>query len=81
MLSYSSPTHSINNAHIIEMISFAKNEFDYTGQRPTTTWTNNVDGYTATLTMPTLKIDAGTYEEIIPATFTKGDESFTSLLN
>ena len=78
LLSYSSPTHSINNAHIIEMISFAKNEFDYTGQRPTTTWTNNVDGYTATLTMPTLKIDAGTYEEIIPATFTKGDESFTA---
>lgn len=75
---YSSPASSINDAHVIEMISFAKNEFDYTGQRPTTTWTNNVDGYTVSLTMPTLKIDAGTYEEIIPATFTKGDESFTA---
>lgn len=75
---YSSPTYQINDAHIIEMISFAKSEFDYTGQRPTTTWTNNVDGYTVSLTMPTLKIDAGTYEEIIPATFTKGYESFTA---
>lgn len=75
---YSSPAYQINDAHIIEMISFAKSEFDYTGQRPTTTWTNNVDGYTVSLTMPTLKIDAGTYEEIIPATFTKGDESFTA---
>lgn len=75
---YSSPTTSINNAHVIEMISFSENEFVYTGQQPTPTWTNNVEGYTTSLTMPTLKTNAGTYEEVIPTTFSKGGESFTA---
>lgn len=76
--SYSSPTYSINNAEIIEMISFGKNEFEYTGQAPSTTWTNNVQGYTASLSMPSLNEDVGKHEEWIPVTFTKGDESFTA---
>lgn len=76
--SYSSPSHSMNDAHVIEMISFADNEFTYTGQAPTTTWTNNVEGYTASLSMSALNGDVGNHEELIPVTFTKGDESFTA---
>ena len=75
-LSYSSPSYSMNDAHIIEMITFDKNEFEYTGQAPTTTWKNNVEGYTASLEIPPLKKDVGNYEEWIPVTFTKGEESF-----
>ncbi len=77
-ISYSSPYFSINDAHVIEMITFDKNEFEYTGQAPSTTWTNNVQGYTASLSMPSLNEDVGKHEEWIPVTFTKGDESFTA---
>lgn len=75
---YSSPSQSINNASIIEMISFVKNDFSYSGYSPNPSWENHVNGYSASINMPTLKINAGTYEETIPATFTKGDESFTA---
>lgn len=78
LLSYTSPKHSINNASIIEMISFTDKEFFYTGQAPTTTWVNNIDGYTASLSMPMLSSEVGSYEEWIPVTFTKDEESFTA---
>ena len=74
---YSSPSYSMNQANIIEMISFDTNTFIYTGQPPTTTWTNNVEGYTASLNMPILKTDVGEHKEIIPVTYTKEGESFT----
>ena len=77
---YSKPSHSINNANIIEMISFSGDTFTYTGKSPTVTWTNNVEGYTAKLTMPTLHSEVGTYEEVIPATFTNGEETFTAYI-
>jgi hypothetical protein len=77
-ISYSSPYFSINDAHVIEMITFDKNEFEYTGQAPSTTWTNNVQGYTASLSMPSLNEDVGNHEEWIPVAFTRGDESFTA---
>ena len=77
-LSYSQPTYSINNASVIEMISFDNTEFEYTGQAPTTTWTNNVDGYSASLSMPNLNSEVGSHEEWIPVTFTKDGESFTA---
>lgn len=76
--SYSSPSQSINNACVFEMISFGQSEFDYTGQAPTTTWSNNVNGYSASLSMPALKSEAGNHEEWIPVIFTKGEESFTA---
>ena len=76
--SYSSPSERINNAKIIPMISFAENTFEYTGQSPTTTWTNNVEGYTASLTMPALEKNVGSYVVYIPVTFTKGSESFST---
>lgn len=75
---YSKPANKINNANIIEMISFSGDTFAYTGKAPNVTWTNNMEGYTVKLTMPTLHSDVGTYEEIIPATFTNGDETFTA---
>lgn len=75
---YSIPANKINNANIIEMISFSGDTFAYTGKAPNVTWTNNMEGYTVKLTMPTLHSDVGTYEEIIPATFTNGDETFTA---
>lgn len=77
---YSTPKFSINNANIIEMISFSKDTFAYTGKAPNVTWTNNVEGYTAKLTMPTLHSEVGTYEEVIPATFTNGEETFTAYI-
>lgn len=76
--SYSSPSYSVNGSSVVEMISFDQSTFTYTGQAPTTTWTNNVDGYTASLTMPTLEKDAGSYVAYIPVTFTKGSESFST---
>ncbi len=75
---YKRPSFTINGSSIIEMIKFAENTFEYTGQSPTTTWVNNVDGYTATLTMPTLKKDVGSYVEYIPVTFINGTESFSA---
>ena len=75
---YSKPYASINNANIIEMISFSGDTFSYTGKAPNVTWVNNVEGYTAKLTMPTLHSEVGTYEEVIPATFTNGEETFTA---
>ena len=76
--SYSSPSFSINDAHVIEMITFDKTEFNYTGQAPTTTWTNNVAGYEASLSISGLNGEVGNHEEWIPVTFTKGEESFTA---
>lgn len=73
---YYSPAYSINNANVIEMISFSNNTFTYTGEVPNVEWTSNFEGYTTELTMPELSTDAGTYEIKIPATFTKGEESF-----
>ena len=75
---YTSPSFTINGSSIIEMIKFSENTFEYTGQSPTTTWANNMDGYTATLTMPTLRKDVGSYVEYIPVTFTNGTESFSA---
>ncbi len=75
---YISPRNSINNASIIEMISFPESTFVYTGKVPTPTWTNNVEGYTVEFKMPTLNSEVGSYEVVIPATFTKGDETFTA---
>lgn len=70
----------INNAHIIEMISFSENIFPYTGKAPTPTWTNNMEGYNVNLTMPALKSEVGNYEEIIPVTITKGSESYVAYI-
>lgn len=68
----------LKDVQIIEMITFDRNEFEYTGQPPSTTWKNNIEGYTASLSMPALNGDVGNHEEWIPVTFTKGSETFTA---
>ena len=75
---YGNPTYAINNASVIEMITFSQSEFEYTGKAPNPIWTNNMEEYTASFTMPTLQSEVGSYEEVIPVTFTKGEESFTA---
>lgn len=77
---YNKPAYSINNASIIEMVSFSESTFVYTGKAPTPTWTNNMDGYTVDFKMPALNSEVGSYEVVIPATFTKGDETFTAYI-
>ncbi len=76
---YSTPYSSLTTTpHIIEMITFNENSFEYTGNVPNVTWTNNVEGYTATLDMKTLSADAGSHVDTIPATFTDGEHTFTA---
>lgn len=76
--SYSFPKYQINNAQVIEMITFEETEFEYTGSAPNPTWTNNVEGYTASFSLSDLSGDVGSHEEWIPVTFTKDGESFTA---
>lgn len=75
---YGRPSYSINNANVIEMITFSETIFIYSGKEPTLTWTNNMEGYSVKLDMPKLNSEVGSYEIVIPAIFTKGDESFTA---
>lgn len=75
---YSSPYVTMNDATIIEMITFNENTFIYTGKAPKPTWTNNVAGWTANLDLSVIKADAGSYTTYIPANFTNGTESFST---
>lgn len=75
-LSYSSPKNIINDGKVIEMVTYKTNNFDYTGQPPTSTWDNNVSGYNATLSLLGVNKNAGAHEEWVPVTFTKGETSF-----
>ena len=72
----SKKTYSSSNNNVIEMITFSDSTFIYEGIKPSTAWVNNMSDYTETLNMPILKSDVGSYEEIVPVTFTKGEESF-----
>ena len=75
---YNSPQYSINSAQVLPMIKWGKTTFEYSGKAPEVEWTNNVDGYTATLDTSTLKGVAGTTTSVIPTTFTNGEETFTT---
>ncbi len=75
---YGNPSYSINNASIIEMISYSDSIYVYTGNSPKPTWTNNMEGYSVDFSLPSLNSEVGSYEVVIPATFTKGEESFTA---
>ncbi len=77
---YSKPTYSINNANVVEMLSFPKMTFDYSGKAPTFEWINNVEQYSANIEIPTLNTNVGSYNVVIPATFTKDEESFTAYI-
>lgn len=73
---YSKPRYSINNANVVEMISFNETTFSYSGKAPAPSFTNNMEEYSVNLSMNTLKSEVGTYEKNIPATFTNENESF-----
>ena len=73
--SYSNPLHKINDAKILEMISFESNRFNYTGKQPIVAWTNNVKGYDAEVDLSNLKVDVGNYVDTIPVKFTKDGET------
>lgn len=75
---YKNPAYVLGNSNIIQMITFENYEFNYTGQTPSTIWNNNVEGYTASISLPNLNGEVGSHEEWIPVKFTKGDESFTA---
>lgn len=75
---YTDPSF-INGANINcikEMISF-ETEYTYTGHALLPIWTNNIVGYTASLSLSAINGEVGNHEVWIPVTFTKGDESFT----
>ena len=75
---YTNPTIQINGAKVYGMITFDKSVYNYTGLAPNPTWTNNVQGYTASLSMPVLSGKVGDHVVWIPVTFTNGNESFTA---
>lgn len=78
LISYSKPTHTINDAEVIEMITFESNSFIYTGNQPIVSWTNNVKGYEAHVDLSGLKKDVGNYVDTIPVTLTKGGETINA---
>ncbi len=71
---WTNPTVSMNDAHIYPMLTWSSSTFSYTGQAPSLTYTNNMEGYSVSMIMPQLHIDAGTWSDEVPVTFTKGDE-------
>ena len=71
---YSKPSYSINDAKVIEMITFNTSTFTYTGSKPTIGWTNNVVGYTANLDLSSIQSEVGTYSTQLPLTLTKDNE-------
>ena len=71
---YSKPSNSINDAKVIEMITFNTSTFTYTGSKPTIGWTNNVVGYTANLDLSSIQSEVGTYSTQLPLTLTKDNE-------
>lgn len=76
--SYSEPLHTINDAQVLEMISFESNNFIYTGEKPSVTWTNNVKGYEAQVDLSGLKKDVGNYIDTIPVKLTKDGETINA---
>lgn len=76
---YTSPfAYLTSTPHVIEMITFNENTFDYTGAVPSVRWTNNVDGYNAIVNMSALKPNAGNHVNTILATFSDSKHTFTT---
>lgn len=73
--SYSSPTYSINNASVKEIISFSPNTFVYNGKKPEVNWINNIEGYEVQVDLSGLQKDVGNYVDTIPVKLTKDGES------
>lgn len=79
--SYTSPSYSINNANIIEMITWEKSSFVYTGSSPNLpTYTCNIPNYQVSFESPILKKDVGTWTIDIEMTFTSEEETFVAYI-
>jgi len=67
---YSTPSKRINSAQIIEMITWKQKDFNYTGNSPVPTFTNNVEGYTAVMD-PSVQFEknAGNWETMVKFQF------------
>ncbi len=74
--SYNSPSTSMNNAVVKEMITFDNNSFDYSGNTQSLTWSNNVSGFVAELALSGMDVNSGIHEEWIPVTFSNDDRTF-----
>lgn len=68
---YTNPKYQTSNAKIKGIVEFSSHEFDYSGEAPTFSITNNLqaEGWKAEYTLPELEKDAGSYEVIIPIKF------------
>lgn len=74
---YQHPPYEINEpTEIIEMISFGNSEFEYTGNKPTPAWKNNVEGYQAELLETDMHKDVGEWCDTLSFNFTKDAISF-----
>lgn len=76
---YNKPYKNLTSTpHIIEMVTFANDTYNYTGSIPSVKWTNNVEGFTVSLDLSVLNVNAGTYDVNIPATYTDGEHTFVA---
>lgn len=68
---YTEPRYKSSNAKIKGIVEFSSHEFDYSGESPTFTLTNNLqeEGWSAEYTLPELEKNAGSYEIVIPIRF------------
>lgn len=66
---YSSPKFSINDANIMEMITWKNSAFSYSGSIHEPQYVNNVEGYTPTMDFSSLHKDAGEWNDTVTAYF------------
>lgn len=63
-----------NPNKIIEMLTPSDREFEYCGQVPVVEWTNNLSGYSMTVSNSSLEKDAGSHSSNVQADFYRDDE-------
>ena len=66
---YSSPKFSINDANIMEMITWKNSAFSYSGSIHEPQYVNNIEGYTPTMDFSSLHKDAGEWNDTVTAYF------------
>lgn len=76
---YGTPSYSINNPKIIELLSWESTNFMYSGLSPELpNYTCNLRDYTVSFEKPILSKEVGTHTVIIQASFANDDESFVA---
>ncbi|MCM1139923.1 MAG: leucine-rich repeat protein [Muribaculum sp.] len=78
---YSNPPKTMNNARIIELITWEETEFIYSGQPPVDLkYICNLPEYSVSLEIPSLNSDVGHHKCDVNATFVGEDDSFTVII-